>query len=170
MLDGLWAVTRKGACQNGLPQVTRVLGMKRLLQRRPADTRLEGAVVPLELAAQALQLAAGQDGLAVLALQVVLLLHQLRLLLLQDLHLLLGVTVLLQLGQGSKGHRCSRAEQGNAPCAEEETRESRKCSEGGQELYNAKDASFERSRTATEPKDPQAGPISFLNSRPGESE
>lgn len=126
--------------------------------------------MPLELAAQALQLAAGQDGLAVLALQVVLLLHQLRLLLLQDLHLLLGVTVLLQLGQGSKGHRCSRAEQGNAPCAKEETRESWKCSEGGQELYNAKDASFERSRTATEPKDPQAGPVSFLNSRPGESE
>lgn len=52
----------------------------------------------LELAAQALQLAAGQDGLAVLTLQVVLLLHQLRLLLLQDLHLFLGVTVLFQLG------------------------------------------------------------------------
>lgn len=51
----------------------------------------------LQLTAQALQLAAGQDGLAMLALQVVLLLHQLCLLLLQNLHLFLGVTVLFQL-------------------------------------------------------------------------
>lgn len=71
----------------------------------PGDTCLEGTVVSLQLAAQALQLAAGQDGLAVLALQVILLLHQLRLLLLQDLHLFLGGAMLFQLGQGSKGHR-----------------------------------------------------------------
>lgn len=84
------------------------------MKQHPRDTCLEGAVVPLELTAQTLQLAAGQDGLAVLALQVVLLLHQLRLLLLQDLHLLLGVTVLFQLGQESKGHRCSKTDQGKA--------------------------------------------------------
>lgn len=52
----------------------------------------------LQLTAQALELAAGQDGLAMLAAQVVLLLHQLTLLLLQELHLLLGVPVLFQLG------------------------------------------------------------------------
>lgn len=63
----------------------------------PGHTCLEGAVVSLQLTAQALQLAAGQDGLAMLALQVVLLLHQLCLLLLQNLHLFLGVTVLFQL-------------------------------------------------------------------------
>lgn len=69
--------------------------------------------MPLQLPAQALQLAAGQDGLAVLALQVILLLHQLALLLLQDLHLLLRVTVLLQLGErgaeavGAAGQGCA---------------------------------------------------------------
>lgn len=102
--------------------------MKQLLEECPGDTCLEGAVVSLELAAQALQLAAGQDGLAVLALQVVLLLHQLRLLLLQDLHLFLGVTVLFQLGRGSKGHRCSKTDQGNMPCPCEGTRGSKQCS------------------------------------------
>lgn len=56
----------------------------------------------LQLPAQALELAAGQDGLAVLTAQVVLLLHQLALLLLQELHLLLGVPVLLQLGTGGQ--------------------------------------------------------------------
>lgn len=56
----------------------------------------------LQLAAQALELAAGQDGLAVLTTQVVLLLHQLALLLLQELHLLLGVPMFLQLGTGGQ--------------------------------------------------------------------
>lgn len=78
------------------------------------ETHLEGAVVPLQLPAQALQLAPGQDGLAVLALQVILLLHQLALLLLQDLHLLLGIPVLFQLGKGSRGLGWSRAELGPA--------------------------------------------------------
>lgn len=63
---------------------------------------LEGAVVALQFAAQALELAAGQDGLAVLTTQVILLLHQLALLLLQELHLLLGVPVLLQLETGGQ--------------------------------------------------------------------
>lgn len=51
----------------------------------------------LQLTAQALELAAGQDGLAMLAAQVVFLLHQLALFLLQELHLFLGVSMLLQL-------------------------------------------------------------------------
>lgn len=63
---------------------------------------LECAVVSLQLSAEALQLAAGQDGLAVLVPQVVLLLHQLALLLLQGSHLLLGVTLLLQLSDTHK--------------------------------------------------------------------
>lgn len=63
---------------------------------------LEGTVVALQLAAQALELAAGQDGLAVFTAEVVLLLHQLALLLLQELHLLLGVPVLLQLETGGQ--------------------------------------------------------------------
>lgn len=75
-----------------------MFGTKQLLQQSQETPCLEGAVVPLELTAQALQLAAGQDGLAVLTLQVVLLLHQLCLLLLQNLHLFLGVSVLFQLG------------------------------------------------------------------------
>lgn len=58
---------------------------------------LEGAVVPLQLPAQTLQLAACQNGFAVLVPQVVFLLDQLALLLLQRPHLLLSVTVLLQL-------------------------------------------------------------------------
>lgn len=51
----------------------------------------------LQLTAQALKLAAGQDGLAMLAAQVVFLLHQLALFLLQELHLFLGVSMFLQL-------------------------------------------------------------------------
>ena len=43
----------------------------------------------LQLPAQALQLASGQDSLAMLTTQMVLLLHELGLLLLQELHLLL---------------------------------------------------------------------------------
>ena len=58
---------------------------------------LQCLVVSLQLPTQALQLAAGQDGLAVFALQVQLLLHDLGLLLLQHLHLLLDATALLQL-------------------------------------------------------------------------
>lgn len=42
-----------------------------------APTHLEVLVVPLELSAQALELAAGEDGSAVLALQLVLLLGDL---------------------------------------------------------------------------------------------
>lgn len=70
--------------------------------QRAQPAYLEGTVVALQLAAQALELAAGQDGLAVLTAQVVLLLHQLALLLLQELHLLLGVPVLLQLETGGQ--------------------------------------------------------------------
>lgn len=51
----------------------------------------------LQLPAEALQLAAGQDGLAVFVAQVVFLLDELGLLLLQRPHLLLGVAVLFQL-------------------------------------------------------------------------
>lgn len=58
---------------------------------------LQCAVVSLQLPAQTLQLAASQHGLAVLVPQVVFLLDHLVLLLLQHSHLLLGVTVLLQL-------------------------------------------------------------------------
>lgn len=58
---------------------------------------LECAVVSLQFPAQALQLAAGQDGLAVFVPQVVFLLDELILLLLQHPHLLLGVPVLFQL-------------------------------------------------------------------------
>lgn len=58
---------------------------------------LECAVVSLQLPAQALQLAASQDGLAVFAPQVVFLLDELILLLLQHPHLLLGVPMLFQL-------------------------------------------------------------------------
>lgn len=53
----------------------------------------------LQLPAQTLQLAASQDGLAVLTPEDVFVLDQLVLLLLQRSHLLLGVTVLLQLSQ-----------------------------------------------------------------------
>lgn len=58
---------------------------------------LECPVVSLQLSAQTLQLAASQDGLAVLVPEVVLVLDQLVLLLLQRSHLFLGVTVLFQL-------------------------------------------------------------------------
>lgn len=51
----------------------------------------------LQLPAQTLQLAASQDGLAVLVPQVVFLLDQLVLFLLQHSHLFLGVPVLFQL-------------------------------------------------------------------------
>lgn len=60
---------------------------------------LERTVVSLQLPAQTLQLAAGQDGLAVLVPEVIFVLDQLVLLLLQRSHLLLGVAVLLQLSQ-----------------------------------------------------------------------
>lgn len=76
---------------------------------------LEGAVMALRSRQEALRLAAGQDGLAVLAAQVVLLLHQLALLLLQELHLLLGVPVFFQLETGTEpvgtqGHRVDPAQ------------------------------------------------------------
>lgn len=58
---------------------------------------LESAIVSLQLPAEALQFAAGQDGLAVLIPQVVFLLYQLVLFLLQHSHLLLSITVLFQL-------------------------------------------------------------------------
>ena len=58
---------------------------------------LQGLVVSLQLPTEALQLAAGQDGLAVLPLQVDLLLHYLRLFLLQGLQTLLHAAALLQL-------------------------------------------------------------------------
>lgn len=60
---------------------------------------LERAVVSLQFTAQALQLAAGQNGLAVLVPQVVLFLDQLGLLLLQSSHLLLRVAVLFKLNK-----------------------------------------------------------------------
>lgn len=60
---------------------------------------LECAVMSLQLPAETLQLAASQDGLAVFVPQVVFLLDNLVLLFLQHSHLLLGVTVLLQLSQ-----------------------------------------------------------------------
>lgn len=58
---------------------------------------LQCLVVPLQLPTEALQLAAGQDGLAMLPLQVDLLLHNLRLLLLQGFQSLLHAAALLQL-------------------------------------------------------------------------
>lgn len=61
---------------------------------------LQGLVVPLQLSAEPLQLAARQHGPAVLALQLVLLLHHLEQLLLQHLQLLLVAPVLLQLQKG----------------------------------------------------------------------
>lgn len=64
-----------------------------------ASTHLEGFVVPLELPAQALKLAASKDGSAVLTLQLVLLLGDLGLPLLQVLELLLLSTMLLKLGR-----------------------------------------------------------------------
>ena len=70
---------------------------------------LEGAVMALQLTAEALELAAGQDGLAVLAAQVVLLLHQLALLLLQELHLILGVPVFFQLETGTEEEPCGNS-------------------------------------------------------------
>lgn len=63
---------------------------------------LERAVVFLQLPAQTLQLAASQDGLAVLVPQRVLLLYHLVLLLLQRPHLLVRVAVHLQLSPASK--------------------------------------------------------------------
>lgn len=60
-------------------------------------THLEGLVVSLQLPAQSLQLAAGEDGPAVLALELVLLFHHLQQFLLQHLQLLLVTTVLFQL-------------------------------------------------------------------------
>lgn len=63
----------------------------------PVAVYLQCLVVSLQLPTEALQLAAGQDGLAVLPLQVDLLLHNLRLLLLQGLQPLLHAAALLQL-------------------------------------------------------------------------
>lgn len=54
----------------------------------------------LQLPAQALKLASGQDSLAMLTTEMVLLLYELDLLLLQELHLLLRVSVLFQLRIG----------------------------------------------------------------------
>lgn len=56
--------------------------------------------MPLQLPAQTLKLASGQDSLAVFPSQMVLLLHELALLLLQELHLLLRVPMLFQLRTG----------------------------------------------------------------------
>lgn len=53
--------------------------------------------MPLQLSAEPLQFVAGQHSPAVLALQLVLLLHHLEQLLLQNLQLLLVAPVLLQL-------------------------------------------------------------------------
>lgn len=64
-----------------------------------APTHLEVLVVPLELSAQALKLAAGKDGSAVLTLQLVLLLGDLGLSLLEILQLLLLSTVFFKLGK-----------------------------------------------------------------------
>jgi len=63
--------------------------------------------VPLELPAQALELAAGEDGSAVLALQLVLLLGDLRLPLLQVPELFLLSTMFFKLGgeQGLKSNK-----------------------------------------------------------------
>lgn len=63
---------------------------------------LQCLVVSLQLPTKALQLAAGQDGLAVLALQVDLLLYNLRLLLLQGFQPLLHAAALLQLNTHSQ--------------------------------------------------------------------
>lgn len=73
-----------------------------------SGTHLECAVVFLQLPAQTLQLAASQDGLAVLVPQRVLLLHHLVLLLLQRPHLLLGVAVHLQLSPASTRQVCQQ--------------------------------------------------------------
>lgn len=66
---------------------------------RDVSVYLERAVVSLQFTAQALQLASGQDGLAVLVPQVVLFLDQLGLLLLKSSHLLLRVAVLFELNK-----------------------------------------------------------------------
>ena len=60
----------------------------------------------LQLPAQTLKLAAGQDGFAVFALEVHLLLGQLGLLLLQDLYLLLHSAALLQLNKHIRSILC----------------------------------------------------------------
>lgn len=60
---------------------------------------LQGFVMALKFPAQALKFTACEDGLAVLALQVDLLLQHLVLLLLQHLDLLLHAATLLQLHQ-----------------------------------------------------------------------
>lgn len=64
-----------------------------------ATTHLEVFVVPLELPAEALELAAGEDGSAVLALQLVLLLGDLGLPLLQVLELFLLGTMFFKLSR-----------------------------------------------------------------------
>lgn len=63
---------------------------------------LQSLVVSLQLSAESLQFAASQYGPAVLALQLVLLLHHLEELLLQNLHLFLITTMLLQLQEHGK--------------------------------------------------------------------
>lgn len=62
-------------------------------------THLQVFVVPLELPAQALKLAAGKDGSAVLTLQLVLLLGDLGLSFLQVLELFLLSTMFFKLGE-----------------------------------------------------------------------
>lgn len=64
--------------------------------------------MPLQLSAESLQFAASQHGPAVLALQLVLLLHHLEQLLLQNLQLLLIAPVLLQLQRTRKTKSTTR--------------------------------------------------------------
>lgn len=73
----------------------------------------------LQLLAQTLQLAASQDGFAVLVPQGVLLLHHLVLLLLQHPHLLLGVAVHLQLSPPKHNHRLVNIELGYVSASDE---------------------------------------------------
>lgn len=68
-----------------------------LAEQYAVITHLEGLVVPLELPAEALQFAAGQDGSAVLVLELVPLLPHVALLPLQEPQLLLFPPTLLQL-------------------------------------------------------------------------
>jgi len=77
--------------------------------------------------------------------------------------------VLFQLGEGSKGHRCSKTDHGNRLCPGERTQGQRRalCAlRGGQELYSAEDAPSEQSTTDTEPEVPGTGPFSILNPCP----
>lgn len=86
----------KETTTNGLSQ-TRPRGSTAKWRADVTVCYLQGLVVPLQLSAEPLQLAASQHGPAVLALQLVLLLHHLQQLLLQHLQLLLVTPVLFQL-------------------------------------------------------------------------